>query len=126
MSLKNFITQIVGLSIFLLAALFLLHSFSPFSSYWDISLLSLVFFTALSFLMFYFGLSTSENEDKNAFTRVALLSTAGKMMLSVVLVVIYFEIRQPEDRNFLVPFFIVYLCFTIFETSFMMKLAKKK
>ena len=126
MTTKKFTTQLVTLIFILLLLLFVLHSFPLFHPYWDLSLLSLCFYTILSIVMFVFGNKTTTNQNVNDFSQVVFGSIIGKMFLTVLLVVSYFEVKQPQDRHFLIPFFLIYLAFTIFETAFMMKLSKAK
>lgn len=126
MTTKKFTAQLLSISFLTLLALSIFHSFPSFQPYWDLSILSLIFYILLSIIMFVFGSKTANNKNVNDFSQVVFASIIGKMFLTVVLVVIYFEIKKPVDQYFLLPFFLVYLAFTIFETSFMMKLSKLK
>lgn len=126
MTTKKFITQLTILLSFLLLLLFILHSFTLFQPYWDLSVLSMIFYVVLSVFMFLLGKKTAANQNVNDFSQVVFGSIIGKMFLTVVLVVMYFEIAKPADQYFLLPFFLIYLTFTAFETYFMMKLSKLK
>lgn len=55
---------------------------------------------------------------------VILGATFGKIFFSLFLVIIYNHIAQPSSKVFIIPFFIVYLIFTIFETYLMMQLGQ--
>ena len=112
--------------LFTLFLLFILHSFPLFQPYWDLSILSLAFYILLSIFMFILGKKTAGNKNVNDFSQVVFGSIIGKMLLTVVLVVVYFKLKQPDNQHFLLPFFLIYLVFTAFETSFMMKLSKLK
>jgi hypothetical protein len=48
------------------------------------------------------------------------------MLVAVICMVIYRKVFSAQGKDFLLPFFIVYFAFTIFETYFMIKLAKEK
>lgn len=126
MTTKKFTAQLISLVSLLLLSLFILHSFPLIQPYWDLSLLSIGFYTILSILMFLLGKKTANNENINDFSQVVFGSIIGKMFLTVFLVVAYFEIKQPINSHFLLPFFLIYLAFTVFETAFMMKLSKTK
>lgn len=126
MTTKKFTAQLLSLVSILFLSLFILHSFPLIQPYWDLSILSIVFYTILSILMFLLGKKTANNENINDFSQVVFGSIIGKMFLTVLLVVAYFEMTQPIDRYFLLPFFLIYLAFTIFETAVMMKLSKSK
>jgi hypothetical protein len=49
-----------------------------------------------------------------------------KMVFSIVLLLVYKEVKQPLDGKFILPFLTIYLIFTIFETWFMVRLADEK
>jgi hypothetical protein len=49
-----------------------------------------------------------------------------KMALCLFVIVGYFKLAEPSSKMYAIPFLIVYLIFTIFETYFMMKLSKVK
>ena len=76
--------------------------------------------------MYYMGIRTAASKDRNAFTRTVLGFTGVKMFLAIVMLVIYVEIVKPLSRHFLLPFFIIYFIYTIYETYFMMKLSHVK
>ena len=93
MTTQKFYVQLLTLSGILLIVLFFLHSF-PSADYLDLSLISVLFYAVLSIIMFHLGKKTAMHANKNDFSRVAFGSTFFKMMLTVVLVFIYFKIKQ--------------------------------
>ena len=78
----------------------------------------------LTLAMFLLGGATAKNKDTNLFTGVVLGFTFGKIFLSFLIVVGYHQLAQPTSKIFLLPFFIVYLIFTIFETYLMMQIGQ--
>ena len=62
------------------------------------------------------------NDNKNTFIGLMYAYMGGKMFLSVVLIMLYYFYVEPETKLFILPFFVVYLIFTIFESYFLMKL----
>ncbi len=86
--------------------------------------IGLFFFVALSITMFYLGKMTAgSDKSRMAFTNMVLGMIFGKMILAMLIVFTYAQEVKPETKLFLVPFFIVYLIYTIFETWFLMKLS---
>ena len=74
--------------------------------------------------MFILGGVTAKSTNKSLFTGVVLGFTFGKIFLSLFVVIGYYELTQPTSKIFLLPFFIVYLVFTIFETYLMMQIGQ--
>ena len=126
MSRQNFFKQLGALSILLALLLFLLHSFAPFTEYSNLSWLSLILFILLTIGMYFGGHKAARSENKHTFTNAVLLFTIGKMLLSIIVILGYHQWAQPESKLFIIPFFAIYVAFTIFETYFMMKLGKMK
>ena len=76
--------------------------------------------------MFFTAAKAAISKDKNAFTRLIMVFSMGKLFLTVIIVVIYDQIVQPESISFIIPFFGIYIAYTVFETIFMSKLGKVK
>jgi len=72
------------------------------------------------------GYRSARSTNRHKFTNTIVGFIFYKMMLSVAFVFIYVKVMKPSDSLFLIPFFIIYLCFTIFETYFMIKLGKMR
>lgn len=126
MSRQNFFKQLGVLSIALILLLFLLHAFTAFKAFQVLSWLSLGLFILLSIGMYFGGYQAAMSDNKHTFTNAVLGFTIGKMVLSVIVILTYNELAQPESKLFLIPFFVIYVIFTVFETYFMMKLGKMK
>ena len=125
MQARSFYQQLLLVSIGTMVMLVLLHQFPEFQEYTGLSWVILLFFIGLSLGMFIIGHRVAQSADRNAFSRIVLGFIAGKMFLSVLLIVGYNEWAQPPNRHFIILFIIVYLVYTIFETHFMMKLARE-
>lgn len=84
----------------------------------------IVFFIILCPLLFIWAKRAAASPDKNAFSRMAMISISLKMLLAVGLIVSYIEIVQPTSKYFVVPFFVIYFGYTLFETYFLMRIGK--
>jgi len=104
--------------------LFALCQFPLLQPYLIFSVISLALFMLLTLLMFVVGGITAKSSNKNLFTTVILGFTFGKIFLSLFVVLGYHQLAQPPSKIFLLPFFIVYLVFTIFETYLMMQIGQ--
>lgn len=123
-SIKTFYQQLSALSLAILASVFLLGQQTQFATYVNISTVSLIFFIILSIIVFHLGLRLVKSRNKNDFSRLVLGFTGFKMMLSVALVFIYQSVMEPTNRWFVIPFLIIYVLYTIFETYFLMRLGR--
>lgn len=82
------------------------------------------FFVLLSLLIFIVGTYVAKQKNKNTFTSVILLVMITKMFLCILIVAIYAKVQQPTNNYFLIPFFSIYLIYTIFEVHLMTRLGK--
>ena len=126
MTKRGFFSQLGLVTLFVTIILFVLINLAGFQPFLDISIISLVFFLCLSIGVFYYGIKAAKSDNKNYFIRLIMGFTFCKMMLSMIILFIYYKLVNPTSGHFLAPFFITYFCFTIFETYFLMKLGKMK
>ncbi len=124
MTARKFWTQTAFLSFGVAALLFGFSFYPPLSPYLFFGMICLLFFVALSVLMYSVGKKAAVSSQTNFFTQLILIFTLVKMFLSVVLVFVFFKLARPESNWFLAPFFLVYLIYTIFETYFMIRIGK--
>ncbi len=126
MNRRKFSFQLVLLTIILTGAVLMLQYFPVFRPSTGFSLVSIGFFFLLSLVMFLVAAQAAVSKDNNAFTRLIILFTMGKLFLTIILVVVYKEVLNPESNYFIIPFFGIYITYTVFETIFMTKLGKVK
>ena len=127
MSYRSFFALLSGLTVLTAVLLFLLHqTVDALEAHQSLSWISLAFFVALSILMFYTGKVTAASENKNLFTSAVLGFVFGKMALSLLIVIVYTREVQPESKYFVLPFFLVYILYTIFETWYLIRLGRQK
>ena len=126
MTVRTFWLQISVLTIGTIALLFGLSLTEPLQPYRNFSWISLFFFVILSISMYLIGKKAALSPQKNLFTQLILVFTLIKMLLSVLIVLLYHRAVLPESNWFLLPFFLVYLIYTIFETYFMIRIGKMK
>ncbi len=81
-----------------------------------------VFFILLTMVIYYGANFLAVSENKNYFSGMVLLVILTKMLSCVLIVVGYHQKMNPKSQLFLVPFIIVYVFYTVFETYFMSKI----
>jgi len=124
MNVVTFFKELSLVSLFTIVLMSFLHFIPELSSHSTFSWASCLFFIIISILMYLLGYRAAMSTNKNAFTVVIMGFVLFKMVLSVSFIVIFFKSMEPVSHFFLVPFFVVYLIYTIFETYFMTLLAK--
>lgn len=124
MSQRSFSIQLGILTLITAILLFFLNRLPQLQSYSALAWVSLAAFTALSILMYLAGYRAALSENKNDFTNAILGFTVGKMFLAILVIFGYSQLANPPDKLFIIPFFAIYLIYTIFETYFMMKLGR--
>ncbi len=123
---RRFLMQLLLLTAVTGGTLLLIQIFPIFQTGKWLGYAGLAFFALLSLTMYHFAAKAAISKDRNAFTRLIMVFTFIKLLLSVSIVVVYCKITQPAGKFFILPFFLVYLIYTIFETLFMTKLGKIK
>jgi hypothetical protein len=126
MSFKEYILIKSILSIVVMTVLYLFSFLELLRKYSDLSTISLLFFIIFSFALFKGCQNTAKSQNKQLFSQFFLVATAVKMFLSLTIVLIYFLIVKPSTQYFIIPFFFVYICYTIFEVYFLTKLGNSK
>ena len=121
---QQFWIQLLIISLVASILLFFLNQNEKLQPYSDFSWICLTVFIFITVGMYYIGLQSVQSKNKNAFTNAALGFIMGKMMLAIMVIVFYNQLAEPETKLYIIPFFIVYVIYTAFETYFMMRLAK--
>lgn len=124
MNTRRFFAELSLVSAATALLLYLLYYVPAIAEFAFLGWLALFLFIMLSVVMFFLGLRAARGANKNAFTTVVLGFSVAKLALSAVLILIYFQVYEPSSKWFILPFFAVYLIYTIFEVYFMGKIGK--
>lgn len=109
------------LIVFVSGKYFKLSYLAQLLSYWSLS-----FFTVFCIVFFIWGKNLSKSKNLYRFNEVIVFSTLSKMLLSIIMLVAFKKLYQPSSKYVILPFIVIYLVYTIFETYFLTKLAKQK
>ena len=123
---RTFFIQLTTISVASILLIFFLNKIPQFAPFQTFSYISCISFILFSTLMYFLAYRAALSSDKNLFLQQVLLTTSAKMALCIFVIVGYFKLAEPPSKMYAIPFLIVYLIFTIFETYFMMKLSKIK
>ena len=124
MTAKVFYLQLAIVTLLATAVAFGINTFPQFAEVRPIAWISLGIFVLLSMVIFYAGRKAAFSENKNDFTNVFLGITIGKIFIAIIFILGYNQLMEPDSRFFIIPFFLMYLIYTIFETYIMMKLGR--
>ncbi len=124
MTAKAFYLQLALVSLIAAATAFGINTFPQFADVQPIAWISLGIFVLLSVVMYYAGRKAAFSDNKHDFTNVSLGVTIGKIFIAILFILGYNQLMQPDSRFFIIPFFLMYLIYTIFETYIMMKLGR--
>ena len=86
--------------------------------------ISILLFTILAIGIFHLSERAAKNNSRTFFMQIVMINTMVKMFGAVVAVIGYFYVTRPTTTKFIVPFLIVYVCYTVFDAYFMMKQSK--
>jgi len=96
----------------------MLHSHISFS------IITIILFTLLSLVVYYIGNHLSNSSNKYLYNNLIILNVMMKIVLSVIAIILYVKLMQPDNNWYLIIFVLIYILFTIFEVYFMTKQAK--
>jgi hypothetical protein len=86
---------------------------------------ALWFYVPLSIVMYHAGVKAVDSPNPFIFSHLSMFFTVSKLIISMILVIVFWKKMQPQSKYFIVPFMIEYFCFVFFETYFMVKIARK-
>lgn len=124
MTAKAFYLQLALVTLIAAATAYGINTFPQFADVQPIAWISLAIFVLLSVVMYYAGRKAAFSDNKHDFTNVSLGVTIGKIFIAILFILGYNQLIQPDSRFFIIPFFLMYLIYTIFETYIMMKLGR--
>jgi hypothetical protein len=126
MSSKSFYIFLTLTVLLTVGILFLSFSLFPaLSAYANIGWISLVLFVNITFLIFFLAKRAIDSTRKMLFSNVTMGFVLFKMLMSLMIIGAYKVLTHPTSNLFIIPFFIVYITFTIFETYMMLSMTRK-
>lgn len=126
MTKRSFFNRLAGLSVGVAALLIFLNFIPLFQVDIIVSWISWLFFIIFTIAVFYTAQKAALGTNPHTFTTVIMGVVIGKMFFSILIILLYVKLMNPESRYFLLPFFAIYFSFTTFELHFMTKLGKMK
>lgn len=123
MTQKLFLKLLCSTIGILLIVLTVIHSFQIFRPHIGLSIGMVVMFVLLAIVNYTLGEKAVQSDNKYLYNNLIIGNFILKMICSISIVVAYVKIIAPTDTYFVMPFIVIYVIFTIFEVTFMMKQA---
>ncbi len=122
---RNFILQL-GLCFIVACVIIITFNLNSvvFSKHQFLSWAGLSLFSIISIFAYILGLKTAKSSNKNEFNNVLIILMAAKMLICLFLVWLYQIFMSPQSKLFIIPFFITYFIFTLFESYVLIKLGR--
>ena len=113
MSLLSLVTLMSGLTMLVRNALPLYVT-----KYW---VLLILFFAIVNVVVYFMTMRISAKKDVGKFTNFYMGTTVVKLIMYLALLLTYILIFPEDKKAFIFTFLAYYLCFTFFETYFLVK-----
>jgi hypothetical protein len=110
----------------LLPILYAIHKSELHKGTLDLSIWSVVMFSVISFSAYFVVTKVAKSVKQQFFISLTMTNTLIKMVSSVVILVVYKQMHAELNRYFAVPFLVIYVTFTIFETTVLLNAANQK
>lgn len=124
---KSRFFQLLFFTIGILVLILYLMSFNEkIYEYIDIAYYAIPSFTLLSLIIYFLTEHLEKQANKSMLLNLVIINVMFKFLIAIGVVLIYHKLRNPEDGIFILPFIIIYVVFTIFETYFMSVQAKSR
>lgn len=123
MSISRFFKELMAVIFICLITIGITNYFLDTKAEWNLSFIGIILYTSLSVLVNFLGNISLRSENKYGFISLIMANVLIKMIASIAAVGIYFKLYAPDNKFFVLPFLLVYLIFTVFETSSLMRQA---
>ncbi len=121
--LAVFIRQIMLFTLILALVATILYIILP-NHWFSVSLPFLFFFFLAATIISYHILINAMTHRFSRFVNVFLLVTGAKLLIYLLLIVAYVYFNRSDSLPFLIGFFILYICYTVFEVVKLVSVTK--
>ena len=104
----------------------MLCRYQPFKPFVTMCWMANIIFALHAAILYLILRKSSLSPDRQRFLSVTMVNMLIKIVVSITFLIIYKLQMKPTNGKFIIPFIIIYLLYTIFETYFMLRLAELK
>lgn len=119
-----FFKWLILLTLLLTILIFVLSFIHIFKDSLAISLSSIIFFVSLSIVVFYLGNAAARSANKNRLTQLIMILVFFKLFSCLLIIIIYDRFFHPANNYYVLPFFLIYILYTVFEVIMLTKANK--
>ncbi len=119
---KEFVVKFGIFSIISLVLILISHLGSSLSIFTSFSLCTFLVYFILTIMMYLFANNAKKTPDTGAYTSILLSFHWIRIFTSLIFILTYINIFVPKSNLFLLPFFTIYILFTIFEVYMLTKM----
>ncbi len=119
-----FFKWLIIITLLLTTVIFVLSFIEIFKDSLSISLSSIVFFVSLSIAVFYLGNAAARSTNKNRLTQLIMILVFFKLFSCLLIIMIYDRFFHPANNYYVLPFFLIYILYTVFEVIMLTKANK--
>lgn len=121
----DFFFQLFILTAILAILLFTgLHQLAMFESDQYLSTIGLAMFSIYTIGLYFLSTLSVRSPNKGLFTAVHIGTIFFKMVLTIAIAMMYKRKYIPESKYYIIPFILIYIAYTSYETYMMMKVSK--
>lgn len=125
MSLSTIFKKVALFSVVVGLGIGALHYLQLLGSQPDFAWVCYVFFALLTFLTIYITSLATKASSKSYGTTMILGAMGVKFILSMFMILGYILVVNPENPRFVLPFFVLYILFTVVETNYLLRITKE-
>jgi hypothetical protein len=103
---------------------FLITRFNPFDGFFPFLLVSILIMSGIALLLFYFAYLFSIHNREQLYIGLVYINFLVKLIVIIGIPFTYRSLYDPKTSNFIIPYIVVYIIYTVFETYFLSKRIK--
>lgn len=125
MQKNKIIFYYLSINILTISGIIISYFFSTIGKGILLSVYGFIFMAVSSWFYLNKLMKAVNSTNKNIFIQTVMVNIFVKMVSILMIVVIYYKIYDPKEKVIIIPFLIIYLIYSVFETYFSYKLALK-
>lgn len=122
-NLKAFLIGLALVIIFLIVNLYFLHKNLLNNNYIDLSVISILVYILMSVLLYIIVRQLLVKSLHSKFLGLTFANVLIKFLVTFLLLFTYYNNFSPSDNNFVLPYLLIYIVFTVFEAWFMLRMS---
>lgn len=126
MSHISFAKRLIIVSLVCLLIAFVSGQFDGMAQHIFFGITTTLIFFIFSVIVYVAASISVDSPKRTKFIGLTISNMLGKMLVSVAVVLIYQKVKNPSNTLFIIPFLLIYIIFTIFETHFLLQIANHK